>query len=148
MSFLEAVTSLKVRAALTKAYAAGLRAWEAVSLKVTDIDSDRMVLQIRHGKGAKDRTVILRGSGSCGPITRNCFGTALGRFVMWSQMWIQIVWSSQITFNYSDLNSLCGGGGGIRTHGRLSPTSVFKTGAFDHSATPPTPTVIWRYERF
>ena len=31
-----------------------------------------------------------------------------------------------------------GGGGGIRTHGRLSPTSVFKTGAFDHSATPPT----------
>ncbi|MBV1867323.1 MAG: hypothetical protein KUG69_05385, partial [Marinosulfonomonas sp.] len=27
---------------------------------------------------------------------------------------------------------------GIRTHGRLSPTSVFKTGAFDHSATPPT----------
>ena len=31
-----------------------------------------------------------------------------------------------------------GGGGGIRTHGRLSPTSVFKTGAFNHSATPPT----------
>ena len=30
-----------------------------------------------------------------------------------------------------------GGGGGIRTHGRLSPTSVFKTGAFNHSATPP-----------
>ncbi len=34
-----------------------------------------------------------------------------------------------------------GGGGGIRTHGRLSPTSVFKTGAFNHSATPPTGTV-------
>ncbi len=31
-----------------------------------------------------------------------------------------------------------GGGGGIRTHGGLSPTSVFKTGAFNHSATPPT----------
>ena len=36
------------------------------------------------------------------------------------------------------LLGLCGGGGGIRTHGRLSPTSVFKTGAFNHSATPPT----------
>jgi site-specific recombinase XerD len=56
---LEAVPSLKARAALTTAYAAGLRASEAVSLKVTDIDSDRMVLQVRHGKGAKDRTVML-----------------------------------------------------------------------------------------
>jgi integrase/recombinase XerD len=57
--FLEAVPSLKARAALTTAYAAGLRASEAVSLKVADIDSDRMVIQIRHGKGAKDRTVML-----------------------------------------------------------------------------------------
>jgi len=57
--FLEAVPSLKARAALTTAYAAGLRASEAVSLKVTDIDSDRMVLQIRHGKGAKDRPIML-----------------------------------------------------------------------------------------
>ena len=31
-----------------------------------------------------------------------------------------------------------GGGTGIRTLGTLSRTSVFKTGAFDHSATPPT----------
>jgi hypothetical protein len=30
-----------------------------------------------------------------------------------------------------------GGGGGIRTHGDLSATPVFKTGAFNHSATPP-----------
>lgn len=30
-----------------------------------------------------------------------------------------------------------GGGGGIRTHGGESPTPVFKTGALDHSATPP-----------
>lgn len=57
--FLEAVPSLKARTALTTAYAAGLRASEAVSLKVADIDSDRMVIQVRHGKGAKDRTVML-----------------------------------------------------------------------------------------
>ena len=30
-----------------------------------------------------------------------------------------------------------GGGGGIRTHGGVPPTSVFKTGALNHSATPP-----------
>lgn len=47
------------RAALTTTYAAGLRASEAVSLKVADIDIDRMVFPIRHGKGAKDRTVML-----------------------------------------------------------------------------------------
>jgi len=57
--FLEAVSSLKTRVALTTAYAAGLRASEAVSLQVADIDSGRMVLQVRHGKGAKDRTVML-----------------------------------------------------------------------------------------
>jgi site-specific recombinase XerD len=57
--FLEAVPSLKTRTALTTAYAAGLRASEAVSLKVVDIDSSRMLIQVRHGKGAKDRTVML-----------------------------------------------------------------------------------------
>ncbi len=57
--FLEAVPSLKTRTALTTAYAAGLRASEAVGLKVADIDSSRMLIQVRHGKGAKDRTVML-----------------------------------------------------------------------------------------
>jgi len=57
--FLEAVPSLKARAALTTAYAAGLRASEVASLRVTDIDADRMVIQIHHGKGAQDRTVML-----------------------------------------------------------------------------------------
>ena len=57
--FLEAVPSLKARAALTTAYAAGLRASEVVSLKVADIDSDRMLIQVHHGKGAKDRTLML-----------------------------------------------------------------------------------------
>jgi integrase/recombinase XerD len=57
--FLEAVPSLKTRSALTTAYAAGLRASEAVSLKVADIDSGRMVIRVEHGKGGKDRYVML-----------------------------------------------------------------------------------------
>src|SRR5437588_11022623 len=32
----------------------------------------------------------------------------------------------------------CGGGGGIRTHGTLAGTAVFKTAALNHSTTPPT----------
>ena len=57
--FLEAVPSLKTRAALTTAYAAGLRASETVSLKVGDVDSGRMVIRVDAGKGAKDRYVML-----------------------------------------------------------------------------------------
>src|SRR5258708_26043781 len=59
VAFLEAVPSLKARTALTTAYAAGLRASEAVGLKVTDIDSGRMVIRVEHGKGGKDRYVML-----------------------------------------------------------------------------------------
>jgi integrase len=49
----------KARAALTTAYAAGLRASEAASLKVGDIDSSRMVIRIEQGKGGRDRYVML-----------------------------------------------------------------------------------------
>jgi integrase/recombinase XerD len=57
--FLEAVASLKTRTALTTAYAAGLRVSEVVGLKVCDIDSGRMVIRVEHGKGGKDRYVML-----------------------------------------------------------------------------------------
>jgi integrase/recombinase XerD len=56
---LEAVPSLKTRTALTTAYAAGLRASETVSLKVGNIDGERGVIRVEHGKGGKDRTVML-----------------------------------------------------------------------------------------
>jgi site-specific recombinase XerD len=47
------------RLLLQTAYACGLRASELLSLRVTDIDSSRMVLCVRHGKGGKDRVVPL-----------------------------------------------------------------------------------------
>lgn len=57
--FLEAVPSPKARVALTTAYATGLRVSGAVSLKVADIDSARMVINVRQGKGGQDRTGVL-----------------------------------------------------------------------------------------
>ena len=57
--FLESVSSLKARVALTAAYAAGLRVSEVVTLKVSDIDSGRMVMRIEHGKGGKERYAML-----------------------------------------------------------------------------------------
>jgi site-specific recombinase XerD len=47
------------RILLTTAYACGLRISELLSLQVTDIDSARMVVNVRQGKGAKDRQVPL-----------------------------------------------------------------------------------------
>ncbi len=46
--------------------------------------------------------------------------------------------TAQESGNTVPTEGLIGGGGGIRTHGRVTPASVFKTGAIDHSATPPT----------
>ena len=57
--FFAPVGILKHRAALMVCYGSGLRISEAVKLKVGDIDSQRMVLRVERGKGAKDRYSIL-----------------------------------------------------------------------------------------
>ena len=49
----------RYRVCLTTIYSCGLRLLEGVHLQVTDIDSDRMMLHIRQGKGDKDRYVPL-----------------------------------------------------------------------------------------
>jgi integrase/recombinase XerD len=56
---LNAAPGLKYRAALSVAYGAGLRAAEVVALKVSDIDSKRMLIRVEQGKGGKDRNVML-----------------------------------------------------------------------------------------
>jgi site-specific recombinase XerD len=59
VTFLETVSGLRNRTALTTAYGAGLRVREVSRLKVGDIDSGRMVIRIEQGKGGKDRYVML-----------------------------------------------------------------------------------------
>jgi len=56
---LEAAPGPKYKAALSAAYAAGLRVSEVVALKVSDIDSERLLLRIEQGKGRKDRFAML-----------------------------------------------------------------------------------------
>jgi len=57
--FLEVVPGLRNRAALTTAYGAGLRVSEVARLETGAIDSGRMLIRIEHGKGGKDRYVML-----------------------------------------------------------------------------------------
>ena len=50
---------LKHRAVLMLCYGSGLRISEACSLKAAHIDSDRMLIRVEKGKGAKDRYTVL-----------------------------------------------------------------------------------------
>lgn len=57
--FLDHVAGVKHRAVLLTCYGAGLRISEAVALKSSDVDSQRMLIRVEHGKGGKDRYAML-----------------------------------------------------------------------------------------
>jgi integrase/recombinase XerD len=56
---IDAATSLLHRALLMTLYSTGMRRAEVTRLKVSDIDSQRMMIHINQGKGGKDREVPL-----------------------------------------------------------------------------------------
>jgi site-specific recombinase XerD len=58
-SLFSVTTNLKHKAMLMITYCSGLRISEAASLRITDIDSKRMMVRIRQGKGGRDRYSIL-----------------------------------------------------------------------------------------
>src|SRR6516162_499455 len=59
LSLFQALRSPKYRAILMTCYAAGLRLGEACRLQIGDIDSSRMVIHVRQGKGNKERYTVL-----------------------------------------------------------------------------------------
>jgi site-specific recombinase XerD len=51
--------NIKHKCIISLLYGAGLRRGELLNLKLTDIDSKRMVIVVRNGKGKKDRLTVL-----------------------------------------------------------------------------------------
>jgi site-specific recombinase XerD len=56
---IDSARNLMHRTMLMTLYATGLRRAELCHLKVTDIDSERMVIHVHQGKGSRDRDVLL-----------------------------------------------------------------------------------------
>jgi site-specific recombinase XerD len=59
LKIIDATTNLKHRCMIQLLYSGGLRRSELINLKITDIDSSRMVINVRSGKGGKDRVTLL-----------------------------------------------------------------------------------------
>jgi site-specific recombinase XerD len=57
--FFQSITNFKHRVLLKTAFATGLRTSEVAHLRISDIDSQRMVIRVYQGKGRKDRYVML-----------------------------------------------------------------------------------------
>jgi integrase/recombinase XerD len=83
---LDAAPGAKYKAALGTAYGAGLRVSEVVALKVTDIDSTRMLIRVEQGKGRKDRHAML--SPHLLDLLRAWWREGRGRDVMLPQGWL------------------------------------------------------------
>ena len=83
---LEATTCLKHQAALSVAYGAGLRVAEVSALKVSDIDSKRMLLRIERGKGGRYRNAML--PAGLLPLLREWWRTGRQQGVMHADGWL------------------------------------------------------------
>ena len=70
--FLEAAPGLKYKAALSVAYGAGLRVSEVVALKISDVDSKRMLIRVEQGKGRSSSRISSVWSGMAASQCRPC----------------------------------------------------------------------------
>lgn len=102
---LKAATTVRNKAMLSIAYGAGLRLSEIVNLKVSNIDSERMLLYVVQGKGSKDRSAIL--SPSLLKLLRLwwCEGRSKGKLFV--DGWLFPGRSSQNHITSRQLNKIC-----------------------------------------
>lgn len=83
---IDAAGSLKYQAALSIAYGAGLWRNEVVHLKISDIDSERMLIHVEEGKGGKERNAML--SPTLLVVLRNWYRSAQAQHQMLPDGWL------------------------------------------------------------
>lgn len=83
---LNATTCLKHQVALSVAYGAGLRVAEVAALKISDIDSARMLLRVERGKGGRYRNAML--PADLLPLLREWWKLGRQQGVMHPQGWL------------------------------------------------------------
>jgi integrase/recombinase XerD len=59
------IPNIKYKVIFLTLYATGIRISEMLNLQLKDIDSKRMVITVRNGKGNKDRNVMLSKKTAC-----------------------------------------------------------------------------------
>ena len=59
LKLIDVTTNLKHKTLLALIYSSGLRISEAINMKITDIDSQRMLIHVKNAKGKKDRYTLL-----------------------------------------------------------------------------------------
>jgi integrase/recombinase XerD len=59
LRLIDLTTNLKHKTLLALIYSAGLRISEAINMKITDIDNQRMLIHVKNAKGKKDRYTLL-----------------------------------------------------------------------------------------
>jgi site-specific recombinase XerD len=61
MDMIASSNNIKHKCIISLLYSSGLRKSELINLKIEDVDSKRMVLNVKQGKGRKDRNTLLSG---------------------------------------------------------------------------------------
>jgi len=123
------------RCLLMTAYATGLRVSELVKLKVSDIDSERMMVKVEQGKGKKDRYTILSQrllSGSC----PDCCGKRERRILSVSEKTklAHGVSQTEEEYAYGRKYRKIGGNGRVIRSGSVGRSATGKSTRDDHDA--------------
>ena len=102
---LDSASKPKYHAALSVAYATGLRSSEIVHLTMVDIDSDRMLIHVNQGKGHKDRYALL--SPELLKILRQWWRTAYAQGKILKSGWLFPGKKPDVPLTTRQLNRVC-----------------------------------------
>lgn len=94
---IDKIENLKHKSIISLAFSTGMRVSEVCNLKIKDIDSDRMVINIRNAKGRKDRIV---------PLSKNILELLRLYFVKYKPNEFLFNGQSSLSYSHTSCNKL------------------------------------------